>query len=200
MNEQQGFISYATLQSLVDGIIVIDIEQVIQLISQAACRLLDVDADSILGSRFAEIPVIAGLKTSGQTIELSEDTKLPHGPYEHKWGIGFPNGRFLRFQTRPVIDNERQQRIGTLIRIEEVTLEHTARDVLQAMFNEMHMPIKLIKGYADCLLGGVDEPLTEKQREMVAVISTMAERLLTLKQDVREAFKKQVQDETSAMQ
>jgi two-component system phosphate regulon sensor histidine kinase PhoR len=191
MHMHEQFIGYATLQSLAEGIIVIDEEQVVQLINPAACRLLELKADAVLGNHFADLPFISDLKTTGQTIELGEKTKLPNGPYEHSWGIAFPNGRFLQFQTRPVIDSEHQLRIGTVIKIEETTLEYTARDMLLAMFNDIHTPLIMIKGYIDLLIQGVDQPLTERQHEMASIIRDKTTQLLALRQDVIEDYKRQ---------
>jgi PAS domain S-box-containing protein len=196
MSKHQQLIYQATVQSIWEGIIVVDNEQVIQSINPVACGLLEVNADEMIGNHFTDIPCIANLKKFGQTVELRTDARFPDRPYEQWWSIAFPNGHVLEFQTGPVIDSE-QQRIGTLIIVEEVTLEHTARTMLYDMFNEMHMPLSIIKGYVDILIQEIDGSLSEEQAKMVNTIKDRVEYTLTLKQDVKEACKKQEQDQAN---
>jgi signal transduction histidine kinase len=114
-------------------------------------------------------------------------------PYELAWITGVDERRSFKFRSMSIWDDAQQERIGILIRIDEVTSELTAVQLLNGMFNDMHAPLTAIKGYAEILRREAVGALTEKQRELVTIIGTNADALAKLRNDTMDTYRQQMQ-------
>ena len=122
MNKKQQLISYAALQSFVEGIIIIDEEQVIQLINPIACRLLSTNVESALGKHITTITHMVKVMELINRKDIKRVT-LPTESYEDYIISPFDDNHTLDFRTAPVIDIDCNQRIATLIKIKKMRSE-----------------------------------------------------------------------------
>ncbi len=195
MSESQSLICFRALESLPDAIVIIDAEQIIQFVNIAAKRLLKIEDKSTIGITLTDfmaksqifIPELLFPEKFAQFYE-SIGLSLPD-PHEQQLSVTTADGRRLEFRTTSIWINERQQRIGQIIQIQEKTLELTASELLYSLFSNMMSPLMAMAGYADLLLGDAAGPLTDQQREMVAIIRTNATRLSTIRYELLDAMK-----------
>ena len=166
VTEVDSYLALAALEALPEAIIITDTEYVIKFINPAACRLFGVTSDSVMETSLAD---------------LSSGSNKNH---------------ILKFHSTPIWDSEHSQSLGAVIKVEEVTAEHTARDLLSMMFNDMATPVNFIKSCADLLLEDLRDSLSGEQRKWLEQISDKAGRLWTLRKDVMETARRQFQGES----
>jgi nitrogen-specific signal transduction histidine kinase len=199
MSESQLLICFRALESLADAIVIIDAEQIVQFVNTAAKRLLRIEAKSTVGITLTDFMAksqifIPQLLIPEKFAKLYESIGLSvPDPHEQRLSGTTADGRQIEFRTTSIWIDERQQRIGLIIQIRETTLEFTASNLLNSLFNEIMSPLNAIAGYADLLLSGAAGPMPEEQREMVTVIRANATRLSRMKNDLMAMRRKQYQ-------
>lgn len=194
MDEEQQIMHLAILQSLWEGIVVVDNEQAIRFINPVACRLLGIDAGSALGNHFTTLSSLTMFKDSDWLAESNETARDPHFPYDQRRLITMEDGHTLELQVGPITDSKQQQRIGTLIRVGERTHEFTACDLLEVVLHELRTPLKFIEGWAKLLLKKDLGSLTEKQHEAVTAIVGRVEDLLQMQLEIFDTYLKKKED------
>ena len=163
LTEDELNVGFAALEALPEAIVITNTDQIITFVNAAACRLLDITPASVLGTPLTQ---------------LSADRK---------------SNRILSFRSFPICEGEQRKRIGLVIRINDITGEPAARELLSAMFNDMATPVSFIKGCADVLLEELSDSLAEEQRKWLARISEKAGFLWTLREETMKAASKQFQ-------
>jgi signal transduction histidine kinase len=66
----------------------------------------------------------------------------------------------------------------------------SASDMLNALFNESLTPLTSSKGWAELLLRGAAEPLTQQQQEIVEKIQANIDRVLMVRQELLEEYRR----------
>ena len=199
MSESQLLICFRALESLPDAIVIIDAEQIVQFVNAAAKRLLRVEDKSVVGITLTDFMVksqifIPQLLIPEKFAKFYESIgwSMPD-PHEQRLSGVTADGRHLEFRTTSIWINERQQRVGLIMQIQETTLEFTASNLLNSLFSEMMSPLTTIAGYAELLLKDAAGPLAEEQREMVTVVRVNVTRLLKIRDDLLDVMRKQYQ-------
>ncbi len=174
---------YTALTVLPEAIIIIDDQQVVRFINPAANSLLE------FGDEVIAIDTLTTLLRRVQIILPNLlNIKSPASAF-YEEVTSTDTGQRIRFRVTPLSGGAQGTQIGALIRIEEVTLEWTANDLLQAFFNESLAPLHSMKGFAELLLQDTASQLTDLQREIVTAINRNVQRLLILRDDMLETMR-----------
>jgi signal transduction histidine kinase len=182
------------------AIVITDTSRIVHFINTAACQLLEVKPEAMLGQPFATLPGGNSFMTREETIAFYQrinEVALPgHAlalppPDELTWSV-LVQDRHLEFRTTAIYD-EHQEQLGVVIQIEERTSEWNAQGLLSIMLSESLVPLSSIQGFADVLLLDGADPLSERQRECVTYISSRAAQFLAVRQHVLDTARKQAQ-------
>jgi two-component system, OmpR family, phosphate regulon sensor histidine kinase PhoR len=163
----------AALAALPSGVIALDQHEQITLITPAAARLLDLDADRWLGQPFAALGAHLALPpTFGAQLTYVQRPEA---------AITF---RFLRPSA-----SVQSPAVGTLVLIEPTTAEQQAiNDVMRTISSEFRTPLTIIFGYTKLLCEDKAEPLQPVQREFLEYIAHQGANLRTLVNDTLLAY------------
>jgi two-component system phosphate regulon sensor histidine kinase PhoR len=169
----------AVLNSMVEGVLLLDEEHRIRLANRAFNTLLGLPAD-------------ARGKTLLETLRLHELSQLVDSLAEQKQVVGFefrtshPKERWFQVNGAAVFDHE-GGRQGTVLVFHDLTrlkqLESARTDFVANVSHELRTPLSLIKGYVETLLDGAkDNP--EVAERFLRTIERNAERLKLLIDDL----------------
>lgn len=161
--DDQAYLNPHILEALPDAIIIADLEQRIQYINSAACHLLGVNRDAALGVQLKDLPGGNAVMTPQQaekyrqslvdtlkTYALTGNSRIPvPQPYEQTWSQAVAGDMILEYRSAAIWGTARQEVIGIVLKVKDVTTEHTANEVLASLFNDMMTPLSSIKGYAE---------------------------------------------------
>jgi signal transduction histidine kinase len=156
----------AILEALPEGAILIDQEARICFINAAAVSILGIEGDRPTGQSLADLPGGFGLD----------------GTAEQTGYLDLPD-RWTRYRMAPLaMGAEPDMWRGTLILLDDIGRDILAHrdsaNFVSALIHELRAPLASISGYANILLLGVMNPLTDIQREAIGVIKVNAGRAL----------------------
>jgi len=189
--QEEASKSQAILQSIADGVVVTDTRGRIILINAAAERILGTRQRAVLGQDVRNVfaafepggreemlkamEVLAGRSTADQktprtiqsTLAMEQTTISAH--------------------LAPV-STDRQEFVGIVSVFRDITREVQA-DIAKAEFiatvsHELRTPLTSIKGYSDLLVAGAMGPLADAQKQFMDIISSNADRLTRLINDL----------------
>lgn len=170
----------AILTSMSEGVIAIGLDDRIVTINRAACDMVRVRGDQVMGQTIfgvIRVPVLHELiqkASSTDEVVMGELT------------ITGPRDRYVTVHATALRDSH-GTRIGLVIVLSDVTtlrlLERTRRDFVANVSHELKTPITAITGYAETLLEGHKQSGPEVQR-FVSIILKHATRLNALVDDL----------------
>jgi signal transduction histidine kinase len=186
----------AILQSVNEGVIVLDEREHVVLFNPAAEQVLGVPAE------FALRQPLAHLKEFGQTREqLQRATTIYTGLHEgllaereqgkaHTRMLELPSpAQTIALNVAPVISADGVP-YGSVAVLRDVTREiegdRAKRDFISSVSHELRTPLTSIKGYVDLLLLGAAGPIGEGQLSFLSVVKNNANRLMDLINDILE--------------
>jgi transcriptional regulator with PAS, ATPase and Fis domain len=176
MSDTQPSLEIAALQSMPEAVIITDERHMIRFINSAASEVLNINKAEVLGQPFAAIP-------GGQDLgTLSSDIM--------DWTTVITDIQHTLKFCPTAIFAAGQKRVGTVIRVFDVTDEINTSSLLGTFFMESLIPLQRIHGYATVLLMN-DTQLTPEQREYVTKIKTNAEWLIELRETLFKARQEQ---------
>jgi signal transduction histidine kinase len=184
----------AILQSVTEGVIVLDEAQRVVLFNPAAEQVLNIPAAFALHQPLSHLKdygepssqtqqadlIYAGLregllaldesgKSHAQILDLPEQTiALNFAAVVRPDGIRYGSVAVLRDVTR------------------EIEADRAKRDFISSVSHELRTPLTSIKGYVDLLLLGAAGPLGEGQQSFLSVVKNNANRLMDLINDILE--------------
>lgn len=186
----------AILQSINEGVIVLDERERVVLFNPAAELVLGIPADFALG-----LP-LSHLRNYGETEEQLHRAELIYTSLQE--GLvaereqGKAHNRMLELpaptQTiamnfAPVVSSDGVP-YGSVAVLRDVTREIEAdrakRDFISSVSHELRTPLTSIKGYVDLLLLGAAGPVSEGQLSFLGVVKNNANRLMDLINDILE--------------
>lgn len=177
-NEQE-----AMLRSMADGVLAIDRDGQVINLNATCARLLGANADGLKGRLVHEVIRKPDL------LRFVEAALENHDCNEGEIQLREPEDRCLHAQSSALY-NGRQQRIGALIVLHDVTrirrLENVRRDFVANVSHELRTPITSIKGFIETLLdGAASEPETAERFLRIVLrqvnrLDAIIEDLLTL--------------------
>ncbi|MBK9942273.1 MAG: GAF domain-containing protein [Kouleothrix sp.] len=188
--------SQAILQSVTEGVIVLDEQQRVVLFNPAAEQVLHIPASYALQQPLAHMKDFAGpgfqaqqaerifngineglqlLDEGGASINRMLDLKAP------------PQTIAMNFAAVVRPDGIRYGSVAVLRDVtREIEADRAKRDFISSVSHELRTPLTSIKGYVDLLLLGAAGPLAEGQQSFLSVVKNNANRLMDLINDILE--------------
>lgn len=167
------------LNSLVDGLLLLDASGRIQLANPACVRLFGLST-AVRGKTIIEALRLHELAALAESL-------TPQGPLlGHQLRLSHPQDRWLEVNGATIVGPD-GQRQGTVMVFHDLTrikkLERTREEFVANVSHELRTPLSLIKGYAETLLDGAkDNP--EVSTRFLQTIDRNAERLKLLIEDL----------------
>lgn len=182
----------AIIESLADGIVVVDRAGVIRFANPAAARLFTRSPETLLGTELGT-PLTAG-ETTEMEIVRRGGGELVHAELrvvETEWD----GERMQLVSLRDVTDRKyAEERARQLSHEREARLEaeaasRTKSDFLAIMSHELRTPLNAILGYSELMELGISGELPDTVRDQVGRIRWSAKHLLSLVNDLLDLAK-----------
>lgn len=186
----------AILQSLGEGVIVLDEQQQVILFNPAAEQMLGIPWSHVLNQSLEQICAY-GETEDARKRAVAIYTGLMEGldtlsdqDQNHNRRLELPApAQSLELNFAPVIGPD-QRLYGSVVVLRDVTREIEAdrakRDFISTVSHELRTPLTSIKGYVDLLLLGAAGPIEEGQLSFLSVVKNNANRLMDLINDILE--------------
>ena len=170
--DQQRSQLKAVLDSIVDGIIVLDTDDKILSVNPAAERLLADLAQDFFSGPVRELSPTANGQTGPEITNMSDLLTLPNGTlHPRRYQLG---NRILSALSAPVIDKN-EQLIGNVVVMRDVTREVEADNLKSAFIttisHELRTPLTVIKAYANLMQAKANGHLDEHQKQFIEHIN-----------------------------
>lgn len=185
--------SRAILQSLTEGVIVLDTDQRIQLINMAAEEILNMPVQDVLEQHINTLAVHGKTDRECKRSRLLYNTlesglqKVREGQTIHNMAIEFPQSQTVAVNMAPVVGFD-ERIYGSVAVLRDITREIEAdrakREFISKVSHELRTPLTSVKGYVDLLLLGSMGSLNQDQVMFLNVIKTNANRLMDLINDI----------------
>ena len=170
----------AILSSMNEGVIAINSMGQILSINQAACRLLDIDANNVIGKLIEETvrnfdlqDFISKILTNQKHYETEITINDTKPQYMHIYG--------------DILIGDKKQKIGAIIVMQDITLlrqlERVRSEFVANVSHELKTPITSIKGFVETLLDGAIDRYDEARR-FLTIISRQTNRLTAIIEDL----------------
>lgn len=184
----------AIFQSLSDGVIVCSAEGVVMAANPAAARILDWEVEELLTWNLPDLlhRLLAQRSPELPIEDLLERPYGEHGDPRHLTTT-------LRIGTREVsvslgpVTAANEEMLGAVAVFRDITREvesdRLKDEFIGAVSHELRTPMTSIKGYTQLLAMGSLGPLTDTQREFLHTITTNAERMITIINDLLDITK-----------
>jgi two-component system phosphate regulon sensor histidine kinase PhoR len=167
----------AILDSIADGVIVLDGQGLIITANPTAQRILGDVSTDFLADILRELPTIS-LSGSENQSEIDQALALARLQQPHRYQVG---SRVLSAMMAPVkTPNGRE--LGTVIALRDVTREAEAENLkdgfITTISHELRTPLTAVKGYTDLLLMMADSSADQKQGQFLEAINRNATNLI----------------------
>jgi signal transduction histidine kinase len=167
----------AILDSIGDGVVVLDRQGVVITTNPAARQLLTEVSSDFLVEILRDLPPVP-LPNSGNELELSQALALAKLQQSKRYKVG---RRVLSALMAPVITPAGDV-LGIVLALRDVTREAEAEKLKDGFItnisHELRTPLTTVKGYSDLLLLTANGVLNEKQFKYLQTISRNADTLL----------------------
>jgi GAF domain-containing protein len=188
--------SQAILQSVTEGVIVLDEQERVVLFNPSAEQVLNIPA------AFALHQPLSHLKNYSEQGAFTQQAELIYNglheglraldesgkPHNRMLDLPLP-ARSIAMNFAPVIrpDGIRHGSVAVLRDVtREIEADRAKRDFISSVSHELRTPLTSIKGYVDLLLLGAAGPLGEGQQSFLSVVKNNANRLMDLINDILE--------------
>ncbi|MBI1879191.1 MAG: HAMP domain-containing protein, partial [Chloroflexi bacterium] len=166
----------AILDSIADGVIVLDLQGVIITANPVARRYLAGESGGLLADILRELPSLtltsADKAEINQTLELTQHQK----PHRYKWGK-----RVLSATIAPV-RTPAGEALGIVIALRDITREAEAEELkdgfITGISHDLRTPLTAIKGYSDLLVLMANGHPDQNQTQFLQTINRNANTLL----------------------
>jgi two-component system, OmpR family, phosphate regulon sensor histidine kinase PhoR len=168
------------VSSMIEGVLVVDADEKLISINQAATKLLGLESINTLGRTLQEIVRNSDLhRLVTQTLKLGTTV-------EGDITLSGAEDRYLQV-TGTMLRNATSNTIGALIVLNDVTrlrkLEQVRRDFVANVSHELKTPITSIKGYVETLLDGAFQNPEDAER-FLKIVAKQANRLNAIIEDL----------------
>lgn len=189
----------AVLRSMIEGVIVIDLDQRIRSLNLAAGKLLGVEAGKVLGQNVLEVVRDLPLQEFiGEVLatEVPIQDEIPLQLYDSDGRPADKDGgpsdnrslmtRLLEVQASTLYNSD-GERTGAIIVLHDVTrmrkLEAVRRDFVANVSHEIKTPVAAIKASVETILDNMDAPLDEIE-SFLGIITRQSDRLQAIIEDL----------------
>ncbi|KAA8999734.1 HAMP domain-containing protein [Paenibacillus spiritus] len=173
----------SVLDNMTGGILLIEADGAIALLNRAAETMLDVKARDVTGRPYTELKRHYGL------TKLIENGLSEQAVFHEERSFYNPGERIVRLDGVPMTQDG--EYTGMLFLLQEVTeirrLEKMRSEFVANVSHELKTPVAAVKGFAETLLGGVEDEKTA--RSFLQIIHDENERLNRLIGDILELSK-----------
>jgi len=169
----------AMLISMVDGVLVTDIQSKILLINRSAEQILSLPQTAVIGTSLPEVVF------HDELLDLLQKTLTSGLPVKHEIIFSLPVERIIEVHMAPVVVEDRQ--LGVVIVLYDITpqrkLEQVRRDFVANVSHELRTPVTSIRAMAETMsAAGGEDPVMAA--EFLQAIVEESERLTTLLDDL----------------
>ncbi len=182
--------THTIINSMTDGVLVVDKDGAVALLNPAATRFLSVSADDVLGKAVDDIQVEELSKVIKEVLE--KDTENLAGVSQEIRVT--PEGReiFLRCHAVPVKDEDGAL-LGCVAVLQDITqlkeLERMKADFVAMVTHELRAPVAAIEQQLTVILKGLAGEINERQARMLGRAKERAKGLLDLVKDLLDLSK-----------
>lgn len=171
----------AVFFGMVEAVLVVDTEERIVDINQAASQLLDISVDTAKGT-----PILEVLRNT-ELLDFVRRSLATKEPLEDEIVLR-KNGGDICFQTHGAFFRDADsKRVGALIVLNDITklrrLQNMRRDFVANVSHELRTPITAIKGFVETLQDGA-VTCPEDANRFLAIIQRHADRLNAIIEDL----------------
>ena len=182
----------AIIESLADGIVIVDHRGVIRFANPAAARLFTRSPETLVGSSLG-IPLVAGETTEMEIVRRGggEVVYAELRAVDTDW----EGEKAELVSLRDITDRKyAEERSRQLTHEREARLEAEAgsrakSDFLAMMSHELRTPLNAILGYSELIELGISGELSDKVRDQIGRIRSSAKHLLSLVNDLLDLAK-----------
>jgi len=186
--------SAAVLQSVSEGVIVLDTDGTILLFNPAAENVLEIPAEAVTGKPLSALEHFGEDETArkrAHTVYNGLITGLRHmregqRMYSTSLDLTDPN-QVIAVNLAPVVGDD-GQRYGDVAVLRDITREIEAdlekRQFISDVSHELRTPLTAVKGYVDVLMLSGAQNLTEDQYSYLGIIKNNTNRLRALIEDI----------------
>lgn len=178
----------AIVESIADGIIVADNQNVIEMANTPASTILDIPREQLIGKQINELLGVYG-QFGESWIETIADWAM-HSERVEQWSYLDDQlhieDKFISVHLSPVLSDGHFFGTVSIFRdiTKEVEVDRLKSEFVSTVSHELRTPMTSIKGYADLMLMGASGPMTEPQLRYMQVIKNNADRLHMLVNDL----------------
>jgi two-component system phosphate regulon sensor histidine kinase PhoR len=181
----------ATLTSMVEGVIAVDVEERVINLNQAAAQIFSCNPSEAKGRSIQEAI------RNPQLHQFVKDVLSRQEPVEKIMVVHSDKERFLNGHGT-VLRDPNENQIGALIVLNDITrlrkLENIRREFVANVSHELRTPVTAIKGFVETLLDGKAEDPVEEER-FLNIINKHTSRLESIIEDLLNLSKIEREDE-----
>ncbi len=164
----------AILESMAEGILVIDAQGEIILMNQATEEILGVGRHILIGRKVQDLKQqLTGEFELNTLIDLQEPLETTFDMDDHK----------IRSHSAPVVLSH-GERLGIVSILQDITREYMAeeakREFIASISHELRTPLTAIKGYSEVMLSGMAGELPPSFNQFLGVIRENTTRMTSL--------------------
>lgn len=188
--------SQAILQSLGEGVIVLDEQYNVVLFNAAAETMLGVPARYLVGGPVYRIaayrdPIMTADRAELILEALRKGLQALESSHIYNAMIELPEpSKSIAVNFAPWVGPQGGGQYGHVVVLRDITREIEAdrakRNFISSVSHELRTPLTSIKGYVDLLLLGAAGQITEGQQSFLTVVKNNANRLMELINDILE--------------
>ncbi len=182
----------AIIESLADGIVIVDSQGLIRFANPAAARLFNRSPSALVGSPLGT-PLVVGETTEMEIVRRGEGEVVyaELRVVATEWEGEAAELVSLRDITDRKYAEERSRQLAHErdARIEAEAASRAKSDFLAIMSHELRTPLNAILGYSDLIELGISGELSEKMRDQIGRIRRSAKHLLSLVNDILDLAK-----------
>ncbi len=158
----------AILESIADGVIVLDRQRYVVIVNRAAEQMLNMHDWQFVRRSFSEIPFVR--------VDIRHEVFSENGMgHRDHFRLG---DRVLRLSSAPVITGEGHQ-IGEVVVLHDISAEaavdQAKTDFIATISHELRSPLTVIYGYIDLLLRGLAGELSSEQHDLLEAVRSRVE-------------------------
>ena len=177
------------LESIVDGVLVTDLENRIALFNPSAEKILNLPTMDVIGRSLDQFSGLFGKAASEWMNKIKQWSADPFS-YRideiHSETIELENGRIVSVHLAPVVWG--MEFLGTVSIFRDIThevmLDRLKSEFVANVSHELRTPLTAIKGYLELLLMGAIGELNPQQTHFLEVVRNNADRLNVLVDDL----------------
>jgi PAS domain S-box-containing protein len=189
----------AIVESIADGVLVLDVNRQVILMNPAAARILGLKVSAVEGKHVHEIlgraQAISDQELARQLYDKLMIGMAQFGSPEQSPEEPVPSLDFrLEAEQKVVVGKVSPALLGTgefpsLVTVlrdisREAEVDRLKNEFISTVSHELRTPMTSIKGYSDLLFSDRVGPLSDQQRHFVGVIKNNADRLTALVNDI----------------